>query len=164
MEHLWLPTEIYLLKLPQAAISKAASRLALYSAPPPPCFTRLCVYMGGRWLDAKGRRDLRWETWIWGFDQRPPCETDRQSPAKATHANLQPFYRFSGRLVHPRYIRAGRSEESKWATSREVFLPSSNHPSFVIPHRGLKAHKTNKRCQLSWNFVAKKCPSWFEPS
>ena len=114
-----------------------------------PCFTRLCVYMGGRWLDAKGRRDLRWETWIWGFDQRPPCETDRQSPAKATHANLQPFYRFSGRLVHPRYIRAGRRDESKWATSREVFLPSSNHPSFVIPHRGLKAHKTNKRCQLS---------------
>ena len=52
----------------------ACALLSSFTMPRPPMLYR-ALYMGG-WrtggLMQKGRRNLRWETWIWGFDQRPP--------------------------------------------------------------------------------------------
>ena len=116
MEHLWWPTETYLLKLPQAAISKAASRLALYWAPLP-CLASpgLCIWEGGGGgLMQKGRRDLRWETWIWGFDQRPfwVIVSHWQRPRPPICNLFTDCEQPELRPGHPRKTRKG---ESKWA-------------------------------------------------
>ena len=111
--------------------------------------------------DAKGEeRDLRGETWILGFDQRPPfggIVSHRQRP----HTHRPPIcnlFTDSEQRQRSRGIRGkSRKGESKWGRwSSEVFLR-------VIPHRR-RTLQNKQTPPITSDFATKKCPSCFEPS